>query len=90
LEKTRSWFEFFVFLIKFSSFILYKDSPSTPITKDDKQLTPANIFNSQQSQESNTNTGKIIESNKSIERQASQPASSSYTASQTHDEVRYE
>jgi hypothetical protein len=48
------------------------------------------MYNSQQSQETNSNTGKIIESNKSIERQTSQPASSSYTASQTHDEVRYD
>lgn len=50
------------------------------MNKDEKQSTPN--YTSQQSQESNFNSGKIIE------RQSSQPTSSSYTASQTHDEVR--
>lgn len=52
------------------------------VIKDEKQSTPN--LNSQQSQESNA--GSV----KSVERQASQPTSSSYTASQTNDDVRYE
>jgi len=63
-------------LIKF----FFEENSSVPINKDDKQSTPN--YNNQQSQESNNNPGKILE------RQTSQPASSSYTASQTHDEVR--
>ncbi len=59
-----------------------KENSSTPINKDEKQLTPN--FNSQLSQESISNSGKTIE------RQSSQPASSSYTASQTYDEFRSE
>ena len=50
------------------------------MNKDEKQSTPS--YNSQLSQESNSNQGKPIE------RQSSQPASSSYTASQTCDEFR--
>ncbi len=53
-----------------------------PINKDEKQSTPN--YSSQLSQESNSNQGKPIE------RQSSQPASSSYTASQTCDEFRLE
>jgi len=60
---------------------LFKENSSLPINKDDKQSTPN--YNSQLSQDSNSNPGKTIE------HQPSQPASSSYTASQTHDEVRY-
>lgn len=56
------------------------ENSTTPMNKDEKQSTPN--YTSQQSQESNFNSGKIIE------RQSSQPTSSSYTASQTHDEVR--
>lgn len=52
------------------------------MNKDEKQSTPN--FSSQLSQDSNSNQGKTNE------RQSSQPSSSSYTASQTHDEVRYE
>ncbi len=68
-------------LRKFLNKFLFKENSTVPINKDDKQPTPS--YNSQLSQESITNPGKTIE------RQASQPASSSYTASQTHDEVRY-
>ncbi len=80
MEKTCTWFvDFFVEKIEVYQ-IFIKENSSVPINKDDKQLTPN--YNSQQSQETNSNPGKTIE------RQASQPASSSYTASQTHDEVR--
>ncbi len=51
------------------------------MNKDEKQSTPN--YSSQLSQESNSNSGKTIE------RQNSQPASSSYTASQTYDEFRF-
>ncbi|CAF1058316.1 unnamed protein product [Rotaria sordida] len=66
---------------------------SVPGNKDDKQATSINNNNnnnnnSQQSQETNINTGKTLESSKSIERQPSQPTSSLYTPSQTHDEIR--
>ena len=60
-----------------------------PISKEEKQSTPTNGYNSQQSQESNTNMGKTFETSKSIERQISQPTSSGSTASHTSDEVRY-
>lgn len=62
-------------------FLIIENSP-LPINKDEKQSTPN--FNSQISQESNSNQGKMTE------RRPSQPSSSSYTASQTQDEVRYE
>ncbi|CAF1120155.1 unnamed protein product [Adineta ricciae] len=66
---------------------LVPESPSTPFTKEEKQTTPTNPFNSQISQDSNSSSGKL-EPSKSIERQISQPASSSITASHTSDEVR--
>ncbi|UJR10653.1 hypothetical protein I4U23_014848 [Adineta vaga] len=67
---------------------LVPDSPSTPLTKEEKQTTPTNSYNSQLSQESNSSSGKTIETSKSIERQISQPTSSSITASHTSDQVR--
>ncbi|CAF1117140.1 unnamed protein product [Adineta ricciae] len=66
---------------------LVPESPSTPFSKEEKQSTPTNNYNSQLSQESNSSSGKL-EPSKSIERQISQPASSSITASHTSDEVR--
>ncbi len=70
-------------------FLFPTESSPIPVNKDEKQSTPTNNYNSQQSQEANVNTGKTIESSKSVERQNSQPASSSYTVSHTYDEVRY-
>lgn len=59
---------------------LVPENASGTVAKDEKPLIPN--LNSQQSQESNSGSAK------SVERQASQPTSSSYTASQTYDEVR--
>jgi len=72
----------------YSSFLL--ESSSVPATKDDKQPTSTSNNNSQNSQETNVNNGKNIDSNKVRERQPSQTASSSnsYTALHTQDEVR--
>jgi len=69
---------------------LVPESSSVPVNKDDKQSTPTSNNNSQNPQETSITNGKISDSNKSIERQPSQAASSSnsYTALQTDDEVR--
>jgi hypothetical protein len=63
------------------------ESSSIPTSKDDKQSTLTSNNSSQSSQETN---GKNTDSNKSIERQPTQKASSSngYTALNTQDEVR--
>lgn len=83
MEETCSWFVNLKRWLFFLFSLLFKTENSTgTIIKDEKQSIPN--LNSQQSQESNA--GSV----RSVERQASQPTSSSYTASQTNDDVRYE
>lgn len=82
----------FILFIELNDLFL-KESGVLPISKDEKQATPTNIIYSQQSQEAIVNNGKSVESNKSIERQNSQPPATTYAAtaaSQTNDAIRYD